>query len=303
MYKQEIYAPIGETARMHPLYAGLSPFIGVIILAVTPAIPVFPAMMLGYFGPEGIWGHQTQLLYSLVALTGVSIIAAMLWVRFIENRSMHSMGIRFRGKGGEYLRGFLVGLIMNCAAVFGISLVGGYEIGNWLPAISHVSALAMIGAFLVGFIIQGASEEVLTRGWLNSTLAARFGFPIAVGVTSLLFGALHLMNPGVTAISFANIVLVAIFFSIYAYRERSIMGVCAVHSAWNWIMSVGFGLNVSGIKLDVDPLVVSLTQRSEPAGWLTGGSFGPEGSVITTLVIIVSILLAWRMKQRPLGTA
>lgn len=303
MYKQELYAPIGEKARLHPIYAGLSPLIGVIMLGVIPAIPAIPAVKLGLYGTGGAWSQQMQMLYTLGALMGITILGAVLWVRWIENRSLASMGIRFKNQAGTYVRGFFIGLVMNVVAVFGIVLAGGYSWGDWAPALHHVSALGMIAAFLGGFIIQGASEEVVTRGWLNSALAARFGFPVAVGVTSILFGLLHLKNPDVSVISFANIVLVAIFFSIYAYRERSIMGVCAVHSAWNWIMSVGFGLNVSGIKLDVEPLLVNLTERSETASWITGGGFGPEGSAITSLVIMIAIALAWRMQQQALPTA
>lgn len=303
MYKQEIYTPISEKARLHPIYAGLAVFIGVILLVFGQAVPAIPAYFLGIIGPEAKYSEQVGMLFSLFVITGFSAAVIFLWVRYLENRSLASMGWRLRGSLPAYVRGFLIGLVMNCIAVLCIGLLGGYTMGDWLPALHHVSALGIIGLFLLGFMVQGASEEILTRGWLNSTIAARFGFPVAVVLTSVLFSSMHLANPDMNVISFVNIVLVAIFFSIYAFRERSIMGACAIHSAWNWIMSVGFGLNVSGIRLDVEPLLVNLTQRTEPAAWITGGGFGPEASAITSGVLVVAIILAWFMKQQPLPDA
>ncbi|VAW02884.1 hypothetical protein MNBD_ALPHA06-1587, partial [hydrothermal vent metagenome] len=178
-----------------------------------------------------------------------------------------------------------------------------YQVGTWLPAFSSSAALAIIALFLVGFIIQGGTEEILTRGWMMSTMASRWGVPVAVGVTSSLFAIMHIPNewPHVNWIAIANIVLVGVFFALFALRERSLIGVCAIHSAWNWIMGVGFGLNVSGMKLEALPLVVGLQQNPDVADWITGGSFGPEGSITVTLVLGLATLLTWRWKGEALA--
>ena len=65
-------------------------------------------------------------------------------------------------------------------------------------------------------------------------------------------------------------------------------------------MSLGFGLDVSGIHIGVDPLIVELSQRPQLAIWLSGGSFGPEGSIVVTVVILVSCFLVWRWKGEDL---
>jgi membrane protease YdiL (CAAX protease family) len=191
---------------------------------------------------------------------------------------------------------------MNVGAIASIGFAGGYSMGAWIPAFSAPVALGFIGLFLIGFVIQGGTEEVLTRGWMLSSMASRWGLPVAIGVTSSLFALLHLPNewPHVNWIAMANIVLIGIFFAIYAVRERSLLGVCAIHSAWNWIMGVGFGLNVSGMTIDAEPLVVSLQQNEGIATWITGGSFGPEGSLIVTAVIVLCTFLVWRWKGEDL---
>jgi len=81
-----------------------------------------------------------------------------------------------------------------------------------------------------------------------------------------------------------NIVLFGVFISLYAVREGSLWGVCGWHAAWNWLLGLGFGLEVSGMKIDSLPLITDLTGAPGAAWWLTGASFGPEASLVTTAV-------------------
>ena len=87
-----------------------------------------------------------------------------------------------------------------------------------------------------------------------------------------------------------NIVLFGLFISLYAVREGSLWGVCGWHAAWNWLLGLGFGLEVSGIRIDTVPLVADLTVAPGAPWWLTGGAFGPEASVVTTAVLLAGAL-------------
>jgi len=300
LYKSQMYAPIRPTARLHPLYAALVPLVALLVMVLSQIMVMLPGSVLVAQAPtgQGISTQSWQMLYFLIIGFGAVLIAVLAWVKWVENRSLASMGWRFERAGFRYGRGFAIGLAMNIGALLAIGLLGGYEMGQWWRGLVDPMALLLIGLFLLGFIIQGGTEEVLVRGWMLSTMAARWGLPIAVGVTSSLFAVLHLPNewPHVNWIAMLNIVLIGGFFCLYAYKERSLLGVCAVHSAWNWIMSIGFGLNVSGNQLEVTHLVVALQQDEAVANWITGGTFGPEGSFMVTLSILLASGLIWRWR-------
>jgi len=295
-YKSEIFGPVSPTARLHPVYAALVPLVAMMVMALAQFFTGMMAFMLGWSDPNWI------LLYRLMVGFGLVSLAIFAWVKWVENRALASMGWRFERAVSRFGRGFAIGLLMNVSAIVIIGLFGGYEVGNWAPALTHPVAFGFVALFLVGFIIQGGTEEVLTRGWMLSAMASRFGVPIAVGVTSSLFALLHLGNewPHINWIAMANIVLIGVFFALYVLRERSLLGACAAHASWNWVMSLGFGLDVSGIHIGVDPLIVELSQRPQLAIWLSGGSFGPEGSIVVTVVILVSCFLVWRWKGEDL---
>ena len=63
------------------------------------------------------------------------------------------------------------------------------------------------------FLIQGATEEIVVRGWLFPVLSVRSRIWVGIVVTSFLFGFLHLLNPGITILSISNIILVGAAFT------------------------------------------------------------------------------------------
>ena len=92
-------------------------------------------------------------------------------------------------------------------------------------------------------------------------------------------------------VGLANIVLFGLFISLYAVREGSLWGVCGWHAAWNWLLGLGFGLEVSGMKIDSLPLITDLTAAQGAAWWLTGAAFGPEASLVTTAVLLLGTIV------------
>jgi uncharacterized protein len=230
-------------------------------------------------------------------------LAVFLWVWLFERRGLQTIG--FNGDGFKrFGRGFLIGLAFLGSAVGGIALLGGYRIetaGVW-SAPSFLAFLPIL-VLLVGFCIQGSTEEILMRGWLMQVIASRHGIVWAMGINAVIFSLMHGMNTKPTpelALGLFNIVLVGVFFSLYALKEQSLWGVCGWHAAWNWLLSAGFGLEVSGIVIKAPPLVVDLAGAKGAPWWLTGGSFGPEGSVVATTVLLAgTICVAWQVRQTP----
>ena len=154
------------------------------------------------------------------------------------------------------------------------------------------AALMALVFLFIGFMVQGATEEIFMRGWLFQLLTSRYGIVVGIIGNMLMFSALHAGNITFSTellIGLFNIVLVAIMLSFYALKEGTLWGVCAWHSAWNWLLGVGFGLEVSGQSLKVVPLFIDLKNAENTPVWLNGGAFGPEASVVTSVILLIGI--------------
>ena len=134
------------------------------------------------------------------------------------------------------------------------------------------------------------TEELLLRGYPFAVLSATWGWPAATAVTSVVFGLLHVRNPGVSAIAIANVISAGVFLAGVRLLTGSLAAAWAAHFAWNWTMLGGFHTAVSGLPFEVSGY------RLDDAGpdWLSGGAWGPEGGVVAALGMIGAFAgLAW----------
>lgn len=254
-----------------------------------------PAVAIGFVTPGGGSDGWPQLAYELAVGFGLTSLLVLLWARLFERRGPATLGFNARGPM-RFVRGYLVGLGFLLAVVGVIWAAGGYVVegpGAFGTAAAG-AALVPIGVLMLGFIIQGSSEEIVFRGWLMQLIASRHGLWAAVIVNSALFALAHAGNIEPSRelyVGLANIVLFGLFISLYAAREGSLWGVCGWHAAWNWLLGLGFGLEVSGMRIDTLPLIADLADKPGAAWWLTGAAFGPEASVVTTAVLLVGTLV------------
>ncbi len=299
--KAQPYGDYGPNPRLHPVYAALVFVVAVIVMTVAQGLAGAFGVMVLHVDLSDL-KNQKSLLFMLYVMFGFSSLLFILWVRFVENRPVASMGLSLARIIPRFVRGYALGLGFLASVVLIIFALGGYDLAAIAPAFSTPAALGTIGLFLIGFIIQGSSEEIMMRGWVMSAMAARFGLVIAIIVNASVFGALHLGNEGldhINWIAMANIVLVGIFLSLYAVREGSLIGVCAWHGAWNWLLGLGFGLDVSGMTIDTPALIADFDNKADAATWLTGGSFGPEGSLVVTGILLAGCLWFLLVKNKP----
>ena len=267
---------------------------------------LYPAIALGFVSPGGGEDGWPQLAYELVAAFGLGSVLVLLWAWLFERRRPATVGLNAKGPM-RFLRGYLLGLAFLLTVIGVIWAAGGYVVegAGAFGSAAIGAALLPIGVLLLGFIIQGSSEELLFRGWLMQLIASRHGLWIAVIANSALFALAHAGNIEPSKellVGLANIVLFGLFISLYAVREGSLWGVCGWHAAWNWLLGLGFGLEVSGMKIDSLPLITDLAAAPGAVWWLTGGAFGPEASVVATAVLLIgTVVLAMRGPTRGHG--
>jgi hypothetical protein len=158
-----------------------------------------------------------------------------------------------------------------------------------------VSALASILIVLLGWIIQGGTEEIVTRGWLMNVICARYNITLGLIISSTFFGLLHLGNPNINYIAILNIMLVGLFYGICVIKTNDLWAVCGMHSAWNFAQGNLFGFEVSGLNVEVGSLIdLNLVGND----FVTGGVFGPEAGIISTFVLLASIFIVFSLDKK-----
>lgn len=231
------------------------------------------------------------LYYELFSFV-IILFLFMFWVKVIEKNALSSLGFVKRNWLKYLAWGILLSLVQMgvIALVYQVSGIGSFVLNE----LSLEPLLFILGLFPF-WLLQGGTEEVATRGWLLTRIAARTNLPLAIAISSSLFGILHMGNAGVTFLSVLNIILDGLLAGLLFIYTDSIWLVVAQHGTWNYVQGNLLGFQVSGTGADAS--IFSFTMGDGP-DWLTGGAFGAEGSIITTLVLLVSLVIVYRLGER-----
>ena len=208
-------------------------------------------------------------------------ICSLIYCRCIEVRKVSSMGVKKAGFFRNYLPGILIGLVLMTAAVLLGALFGIHTV-----KLSDDFNIGLIVLYFFGFIVQGMSEEFIFRGYFMTTIGGSGKHTlVAVGISSVAFSLAHFGNPGFGPLAFFNIALFGAFAALYMILFDNIWGVCAIHSIWNFMQGNFYGISVSGTG---DTTSVFRTVAKSSSTVLTGGKFGIEGSILTTIVLLIA---------------
>ncbi len=169
-------------------------------------------------------------------------VASVIYCRNIEVRPVSSMGIKKKKLVRHYLTGLLTGIVMMTAITLLSVLFGA----NSISLCKNIN-LGLILLYLLGFFIQGMSEEFIFRGYFMTTIGGYHSPLLAVGISSAAFALAHVANPGFNVLSCINLVLFGVFAGMYMICSDNIWGVCGIHSVWNLMQGNFYGISVSGI--------------------------------------------------------
>ena len=235
---------------------------------------------------------RPKIMITSLLCTVFGTLISIFYCRFFEMRRVTSMGVRWnKGKAVvHYGTGVVVGILMMSAITL-LSVVCGANSIKQLDDINY----GLIALYLFAFLVQGMSEEFIFRGYLMTTVGANHSTVTAISVSAVTFGCAHLANPGVTPLAFINLILYGVFAALYMIYFDDIWGVCGIHSLWNFSQGNIFGISVSGTSKSES--FVRTYQKSSNAA-LTGGKFGIEGSIFTTIVLAAGITIMLVLHQR-----
>jgi len=243
-----------------------------------------------------------------VGPTAVALVLLALTMTLIEGRSFADYGLRRTHAAADFALGLLCGLVMLFLLVGVLWSMGGLVFGPaTAPGVVGTGAAWLFAFLLLGFVeefwFRGFFQLTLARGltgllrWLRPGLvqARAVGFWLAATVFSGLFFVLaHVGNKGETPLGIVSVALAGFVFAFGLYRSGALWWPIGFHVAWDWGETFVFGANNSGY-IARDHL---FTARPQGPVLLSGGSAGPEGSILIVPVLLLTALLIHRLYRR-----
>jgi len=241
------------------------------------------------------WGGPTWYLFRNGAYEVIGFVVATVVVGRLLNRySWDRMGWHAQPGGlmPRLLRGIGLGGLMAMLAIglaFVIDRATMRYTGDWSLWPRVVLPLA------VGLLLAALGEELMFRGYPLRRLADALGPLPAMLILAVLFGLAHAKNDHATFFSTVNVALAAIWLSFAFFSAGGMALAWGLHFGWNAGLAILFDAPVSGLAFRV-PVVEYTPGRH---AWVDGGAFGPEGGIVTTLVLIAGTLavIGARWKQ------
>jgi membrane protease YdiL (CAAX protease family) len=277
-----------STGRLHPVWA----------FVVSALFSVLAFLVAGYVA-GAIAGDRVLLLEAIFRpLSALLLIALFLWMLTAAD---HVEGHYFAALGLPRVKGWLKQFTFGCLAAFGLAALAIVPIEIWghtsTRFLHSVHTLPRFGAVLLSLLLGALAEELVFRGYPFQHLEQGIGAIGAIAVFSVMFGAVHLANPGASPWGLINTILIGVLLSISYLRTRALWLPWGIHFGWNFALGVLFGLPVSGLRLFN---VVVRTSVSGP-NWVTGGSYGVEASATAVVIILVGIVMVWKLPLTPLA--
>lgn len=234
---------------------------------------------------------DVHLIFELLSF-GFIILTVFRWTRKVEKRPIRTLGFYRENCLSNLLKGFCLGLALFLLTLLGLVALGQYRLDS-----IHLDTYSLaFTLFTIPFwILQGTAEELVTRAWLIPQLAKRTNLKVAIIISSSLFTLLHLGNPGITFLSAIALFLFGVAMSLYLLKTDTIWGIGGIHGAWNFAQGNLFGVLVSGQSSGTS--IMKFTPQGNQ-DWLSGGSFGIEGSIVSSIILFLLILyLAYQLKK------
>jgi membrane protease YdiL (CAAX protease family) len=228
---------------------------------------------------------RIKLWLDLITELGSFVIVAVpaVVMGWIEKREFGEYGLPLRRAFGKsFWVGAGWGVVAITALMVGIGGVGDFSLGGFALHGGRVLKFAVFwGVF---FLVVGLFEEFLARGYTQFTLTQGIGFWPSALVLSGFFTFLHVGNPGETWVGLLAVAAIGLFLCLTLRRTGNLWFAVGFHAAWDWGESYLYSVPDSG---GISPGHL-LHSSFHGSAWITGGSVGPEGSVLVFVVIALT---------------
>jgi membrane protease YdiL (CAAX protease family) len=245
-------------------------------------------------------------------LSLIAVGVAALLMSLIERRRFGRYNLAVPAPVPDFVKGLISGIAMLSILVGLLDLSGGIAFQG--IALSGGAIVSYGVEWLIAFLLVALFEEFAFRGYLQFTLARgitgiiraispdnraapTIGFWVAGIVLSIvLFAVAHMMNGGETPMGIVSVSMAGLLFVFSLWWTGSLWWAIGFHCTWDWAQSYLYGVADSGMVSKGHLLVT----RPIGAKLLSGGTTGPEGSILVVPVVLVAIAIVWKTTPRRL---
>ncbi|GGG91072.1 CPBP family intramembrane glutamic endopeptidase [Paenibacillus radicis (ex Gao et al. 2016)] len=268
-------------------------FIVVLLVSVIVGIVYTIIVVASGTGVEDIESASQNSLWIQIIQTILFIASALGMYALFERKKKWALGLRQQDGGVMLVHGLLAGILLISLSAVLIWAFGGisWTSGEWNSQLTK----ALLKGLLL-FIFVAVSEEVYSRGYVQGLIRYHYGSKAAIIVTSLLFALLHSMNPGIfeSPLPIINLILAGVIFGIARELTGGLWWPIGMHLTWNYLQGNIYGFNVSGTIMDDSILYAT----DKGPAWLSGASFGIEGSLISIIMLLAGITAVYFLYRR-----
>ncbi len=265
---------------------GLVLRLGIFVLLVILGLVIFPTLIALFTGPGG---------YFVIAALGTFAAAAVanaIPLRIYERGQLADIGLGWSQASRRNLAlGILGGMGAALFVIIGPVLVRAAEFEHTPNAKTNWASLIFVSVIL---LFGAIGEEMLFRGYGFQILVRTAGPFATILPVSVLFGLAHSANQNATWLGIANTMLWGVLFGWAFIRSGDLWLPIGLHFGWNWSLPL-LGENLSGFAMGVTGYGMHWK-----AGVLwSGGAYGPEGGVLTTIVVAALFFYLYKAPIQP----
>jgi hypothetical protein len=248
--------------------------------------------LIGYLGiatlPSLMSPLGGVLVASALSTFAAAALANVIVVRLFENGRLSDLGLGWTPRSGrEILAGIAAGASAGALIILG-PLAAGEASFERVPGADHPwASFALISVVL---LFGAAGEEMLFHGYGFQLLVRTLGAFATILPVSILFGLAHMGNQNANLLGIVNTIFWGILLGYSYARTNALWLPIGLHFGWNFALAI-LGVNLSGFTIGVTGY--GLLWRAG-ALW-SGGAYGPEGSVLTTGVVVALFFLLLRL--------
>ena len=272
-----------KTKNINPIRWILLMIVGMLVFTLLYSIAQVPGVLAK--------GYVSQCNGSII-FAGFLLLIYIWWREIIERGDADDLPIRKMLP--DTCLGLTIGLIYFIVVVGVMMLCGVYSIKS-----VQFDLITQLPAFCL-FLVVGVGEEIIFRGILFRMIDRRWNTTVALVISALLFGLIHIWNDNATLWSSLAIAVEAGVLLGAAYKYSGTLWLpIGIHWAWNYTQGNIFGFAVSGNSFG-QSIITPCISGGE---LLTGGAFGAEASLIS---VVAGILLAswflYKIYRRSIGS-
>jgi len=265
--------------------AGLALAWLLLFAAVGILVTLLLTRLVPWGGPQ--WQFHRDVVHGLIGFLVATIVVGKVLAKESWDRLGWHAPVVSRLVNGAAMGLLMAALAIGLAFVLDRTSVAlTYDWSRW-PRVALWLAIMFLGASL--------AEELMFRGFPLRRLSDAIGPLPAMLVLAIGFALAHVGNPAISFVAVVNIALAGIWLSLAFFSAGGMALAWGLHFGWNAGLALAFDAPVSGYMFRVP--AVEYTPGAHP--WVDGGTFGPEGGIVGTIIIIAGIfaVIGRRVKQ------